>query len=195
LQKPERFDYADLLILKELQIDANKSLTEIAKRLKINYKKLAWHYGRHVIRRGLIRSYRINWMGTRYDYKIEKALNRKHRYLEMVLLVKDIDEKERMNLISRMNPLPFLWFEAVGNNYFADLQFPVDSITEALEYLESVLRPFKGRYSYHTIDVTNALTFTISYQLYDESERRWNFNSEELLARFESLLLKIKGES
>ncbi len=134
-------------------------------------------------------------MGTRYDYKIEKALHRKHRYLPMVLLVKDVDEKERMNLVSRMNPLPFLWFEAVGKNYFADLEFPVDSITEALEYLETVLHPFKGRYSYYTIDDTNALVFTISYQLYDESESRWKFDSEELLARFENLLLKIKGGS
>jgi hypothetical protein len=63
---------------------------------------------------------------------------------------------------------------------------------EALGYLESILEPFRGRYSYHVVDTTNALTFTIPYQLYDRAQRKWMFNPAELLSRFDNLLMKIK---
>ena len=73
------FDYIDLLIIKELQIDANKSLKEIADKLEINYKKLAWHLTTHDLARAMLPKYHVNWMGTRYDYTLDKALHRKLR--------------------------------------------------------------------------------------------------------------------
>ncbi|MDV3292971.1 MAG: hypothetical protein LYZ70_01715 [Nitrososphaerales archaeon] len=189
----EKFDYTDLLIVKELQKDATRSLTEIADQLKVNYKKLAWHYATHIIGRKLLRSYRINWMGTRYNYRIEKALHRKHRYVELVLVVRDLKGRERMELMSSTNRLPFLWFEASGKNYYADFAFPIDSMTEALEYLATVLEPFEGRYDHYAIDTTNALTFSIAYQLYDQNLGKWAFNSADLLSRFDNLMMKIRA--
>ena len=191
---PESFDYTDLLILKELQKDANKTLTEIATQLGIKYQKLNWHYVAHVKERKLIKSYRMIWMGTRYDFKSEKALHRKHRYLKLVVIVKGISEEERMELMSKTNRLPFLWFEAGGRNYFADFAFPTDMVVEGLGYLRSALEQLRGRYSYYIIDPTNALTFTIPYKLYDEHQGKWLFNAPELLARFDDLLVKIKEE-
>ncbi|MDG7025079.1 MAG: hypothetical protein JRN45_11235 [Nitrososphaerota archaeon] len=191
--KPEKFDYTDLLILKELQKDASKTLTEIATQLKVNYKKLAWHHATHVLGRGLIKSYRLNWMGTRYDYKLEKALQRKHRYMEIVVVVRNVNEWERAGLIASANRLPFLWFEAGGKNYYADFAFPIDTITEAFEYLLTALAPFKGRYDYHIIDTSNALTFTIAYQLYNQESKRWELNSQESLSGFDELLMRIKA--
>lgn len=44
--RKEKYDYTDLLILKELHIDATRSMTGIASKLKINYKKLMWHIHR-----------------------------------------------------------------------------------------------------------------------------------------------------
>ena len=191
--KPERFDYVDLLILKELQMDANKPLIDMAARLKVNYKKLTWHYATHVMGRRLIKSYRLNWMGTRYDYKLEKALHRKHRYMEVVVAVRDIDERERAGLMASANSVPFLWFEAAGRNYYAHFAFPIDSVNEAFDYLHSTLAPFNGRYEHYIVDTTNALTFTIAYQLYDQESKSWKFDLKELLSRFDGLMLRIKA--
>ena len=190
-----KFDAVDLLILKELQIDATRSLTDIATKLRINYKKLAWHFSEHVRQRKLIRSYRLNWMGTTYDFKLEKALHRKHRYMSLVVLVRGVSEYERMELMSKLDQLPFMWFEAGGRNYYADFAVPIDMMTEMYVYLESALEPVRDRVSYYVLDSSNALTFTFAYNLYDQEKKAWVFNRGELLSRFDNLLVKIKEAS
>lgn len=193
-----KFDYIDLLILQELRIDANRSLVEVQENLKknnidVNYKTLDWHYRTHVLGDGLIKSYVLNWMGTRYDFKLEKAMHKKHTYLRVDLFVRDVNENERMTLMGWTNGIPFQWSEEVGPNYFAQFAFPMDNVTEALLYLEKAIAPVKERARYFIMDPTNALSFTIDPTLYDTEERNWRFDSEDLMARFEHLLLQTKS--
>jgi hypothetical protein len=190
--KPARFDYLDLLVLKELQIDATMSLVEVASRLGLNYKKLAWHYSAHVQREGLIEGYTVNWMGTRYEYRTEKALHRKHKYIRINMLAQCRSDAERLSLMSKSNRLPFLWAEAFGKDYYAEFAFPVEFVNEAMQYLRAMLRGFDDRARYFVMDQTNALAFTISYKLFDREARRWRFDREELLRRFDNLILKIR---
>jgi DNA-binding Lrp family transcriptional regulator len=188
-----KYDYVDLLILKELQTDGNRSLVDMAENLKgINYKTLSWHYLNHVIHRGLIRGYTLRWMGTRYDYKIDKALHRKHKYLRVDILVRDLTQNERVELMSKLNRLPFLWGEAVGASYYAQLAFPLDFVTEAMQYLEGVLAPLKAKSRYFIMDQTSALGFTFSHMLYDPEKKAWKFDEANLIPRFENLLMKIR---
>lgn len=193
-QKSE-FDYTDLLILKEFTIDATKSMAEVAEKLGINYKKLAWHYNTHVKGKKLIRGYSVNWMGTRYDFKIEKALHRRHRYFTVDLLANDLSDVERMKLMSKTNALPFLWAEAGGRNYWAQFAFPVDNVVEAYQHIQGSVMPIRDRAQLLVMDPTNALSFTISYKLYDERNGVWSFDSRQLLAKFDELLLKIKSNA
>jgi len=187
-----KFDFVDLLIVKELQMDANKSLKEIADKLKINYKKLAWHHATHVLERNLLSGFTVNWMGTRYDYTLEKALHRKHRYFAVDFFVRGVNELELMTLRQGLDILPFLWGEAGGSNYFAEFAFPVDNVVEALQYLGNVAHDVKDKMSIYPIDQTEAARFTIAYQLYDEAEKKWAFNGQELMWKFEQLMVQIK---
>jgi DNA-binding Lrp family transcriptional regulator len=190
--KRGKFDYIDLLIIKELQMDANKSMKEIAEKLNINYKKLAWHHTAHVRGRKLLSGYTVNWMGTRYDYNLEKALHRKHRYFAIDFLVKDTNEFESMTLRHEMDRLPFLWSEGSGRNYFAELAVPVDYVVEGLQYLGNTARGVKEKMSLHAIDQTEAARFTIPYSLYDPATKTWIFDREELVKKFEKLIMQIK---
>jgi hypothetical protein len=189
---PNKFDYADLLIIKELQMDANKSLKEISDKLNVNYKKLAWHYTTHVLGRRLIRGYSVNWMGTKYDYTIEKALHRQHRYFGMELLAKGLTEYEVIKVRERLSRIPFLWAEAVGKNYWAQLVLPVDGFVEALQFLTNALAEIKGKYEIFVPDQTEAASFTISYERYDQAQKEWTFDEPDLERRYEQLILKIK---
>ena len=187
-----KFDYIDLLLMKELYIDASRSLVEISKKLKQNYKVLAWHYKSHVVGRGLIKHYTIRWPGTKYDSKIERALQRQHRYFWVDVLVRNPSKVERMEMAAKANGLPFLWAEASGKDYYAQFAFPVDFFTEAMQHLEEILRPASDGAELYMMDQTNALAFTISYTLYDQESKRWTFDQSSLESRFEELMLKIR---
>ena len=187
-----RYDYVDLLIIKELQMDANKSLKEISESIKVNYKKLVWHYRTHVLGRGLIRGYSVNWMGTRYDYGIEKVLQRQHRYFGVQLVVREPDEIEAISFRQELDRLPFLWTEFVGKNYAAFLAFPVDSVVEGLQYLTTAIGRAKDRADVYFIDQTAAASFTIPYSKFDPAIKKWTFDEVELTNRFERLILEIK---
>jgi hypothetical protein len=190
-----KFDYVDLLLIKELQMDANKSLKEISDKLKVNYKKLAWHYTTHVMERRLLSGYRVNWMGTRYDYAIEKALHRQHRYFAVDLVVRGVTEHETMALRQAVDRLPFLWSEAVGENYFCEFAFPVDFVVEGLQYLTEAISGVKERTEIYTIDQSDAASFTISYNRFNQARKKWEFNLVDLISRFEVLIVEIKKEA
>ena len=187
-----KFDPVDLLIIKELQMDANKSMKEISEKLGINYKKLAWHHAAHVCSQKLLSGYTVNWMGTRYDYNLEKVLHRKHRYFAVYFMVKDVNEFETMNLRHQVDRLPFLWGEAAGRDYSAELAIPVDYVVEGLHYLGEAAAPIKERMNIFAIDQTEAARFTVPYEMYDAASRKWTFSKEDLIKKFEKLIVQIK---
>ena len=84
---------------------------------------------------------------------------------------------------ARLNLLPFIWSEAVGDHYEAELVFPLESITEGLQYLAEVISETKTKARYFIIDQSHALSFSVIPELYDESKQRWNFNEEALTSR------------
>jgi len=188
----EKFDKIDLLILKEIHVDADRPLVEVARKLKTNYKMLAWHYANHVIRRPLIKGYRINWMGTRYDPRLDKVVHRKHSYIFLNVLVHDLSALQRMTLMSRLSELPFLWAEAVGKDYHAQIALPVDYVAEGLEFIQRALEPVRERAQCYIEDTSDAVAFTFSYQLYDGDSKKWLWNSQKVLDGFENLMMKIK---
>ena len=71
------YDRIDLLILKELDANARRSMVTIAKNVDAGYKTVHRHYLDHVLGRGLIKGYRILWPGSRYDFEREKAMTKK----------------------------------------------------------------------------------------------------------------------
>lgn len=197
--KKASFDSIDLHILQELYRDANLELTEIQGNLKknynleVDYKTLAYHYRVHVIQRGLIKAYPLNWMGTRYDFQSEKPVHRRHRYVAVDVLVKNVTEAERMGLIQEFSRVPFQWAEAAGADYFTQFVFPTEMVTEGLLYLEKAMAGLRGRASFHTIDMAESLTFTVEPALWDPQKKAWRFEKEALLEKFEALKVKIKS--
>ena len=188
-----KFDYVDLGVVEQLQIDPDATLLELSQKLQVNYKTLTWHYRTHVVTNGLIRGYLVNWTGTRYDPKIEKALHRRHRYMWVELLVSGVTENEKMELIAKVNRLPFVWLEAGGQSYFAQIAFPTEMMTEALGFIKEVTSPVKQKAVWHFMDQANALRFSMTPSLYNQEKKNWKFEQAELLNKFDKLVLEIKG--
>lgn len=190
------FDRLDLEILKHLQLDANTTLTTIAAKAGTSMKNLQYHYWKHVEGRGLIRNYRVNWLGTRYDRGLKKAMHRKHQQLLLNLLATQLTDRERMEIRAGLNQFPSLWAEGVGEGfYYAEVAIPTESAIDGYEALARTLYNVRRKYTLYTVDHTNAMGFTLNPQLYDQATRAWQFKGEELLAKFEGLILKIKRTS
>jgi hypothetical protein len=134
-------------------------------------------------------------MGTRYDYTLEKALHRKHRYFALDLFVRNVTEYELMTLRQNMDRLPFLWGEAGGRNYYAGFALPVDNVVEGLQYIGTVASSMKDRMSLYPSDQTEAARFTIAYKLYDQAAKKWGFNKAELIQKFDKLIMEIRAAS
>jgi hypothetical protein len=188
-----KFDLVDIGLVKQLQIDSDISLVETRDRLQVNYKTLTWHYRMHVVGNNLLKGYMVNWAGTRYDPKLEKALHRRHRYMWLELMVNSVTETERMELMGRVNQLPFVWFEAGGHDYYAQIAFPIETMTEALSFIKEATRSVRQKAVWHFMDQANALRFSITPGLYDEESKKWKFDQVELLRKFDQLVLEIKG--
>jgi len=188
-----KFDHVDLGLIKQLQIDPETTLFEVSQKLQVNYKTLSWHYRVHVVGDSLVKGYLMNWAGTRYDPQLEKALNRRHKYMWIELLVRGATENEGMEFMAKVNRLPFVWLEAGGRNYFAQIAFPSETMTEALGALKEIVSPVKQKAVWHFMDQGNALRFSIAPGLYSQEAREWKFNEAELLGKFDKLMLEIKG--
>jgi methyl-accepting chemotaxis protein len=110
----------------------------------------------------------------------------------MNLFVKDVTNVEKLTIMQSVNQLPFLWAEASGTSYFAELCFPVENVTEALEYIEQTIAPVREKAEFFMMDLTNALTFTIDYKLFNQESKQWTFNLNEVTERFQNLIVKIR---
>lgn len=194
IAKKVNFDNLDLLILKELQTDANKKISDISRSVGLDYKNASLHYN-HILAKGLLRGFSVNWMKTSYDHSANRALHRRHKYLAIDLFIKGISREERVSITSAMNALPFLWAEAWGSNYYAQLAFPIEAISDALDYINKIIASLRDRTKYYIIDQTNSLTFAIPYLLFDGAKGKWRFDGEELLKKFDELILKIRRMS
>jgi hypothetical protein len=197
--KQAKFDQTDLLILKELQLDANRSLLEIRdairtkNNIELHYKTLGWHYRQHVVGRRLFTGYSTRWLGTRYNQAAEKAEQRRHRYLVMDLLVKNVGDAELLDLSARMHQTPFLWSEMGGGDYFAQCAYPIENTIEAFEQFRGVMRQFGERAHHYIVDQKNAIMFLLPFSLWSPTERRWTFERKAALERFESLVLEVRN--
>jgi hypothetical protein len=199
-RKRARFDRTDLLILKELQIDASRNLLEIKDSLvsksqsSLTYKTMQWHYRQHIVVGGLIRGFSVRWLGTKYDQDSDRASQRNHKYLVVDMLVKDIGHNEVLDLAGKMHQTPFLWCEMGGDDsYFAQCAFPIESTMEAFDLLRAVMHPFAGKAACYIVDQKNAIQFVLPYKLWNDTESKWDLSIEDILPRFENLILKIKS--
>lgn len=191
-QMTEPYDRVDLMILKELQADANTSLIQISKRVGMGYRKLTWHHTNHVLGNGLIDSYSVNWRGGNSDSDKEGTLANPRKYLALCLFLTNADEGSRLSLMALIQRLPFLWFEAFGPDYFASLYLPPETINEFFSHLRD-LNIDAGKLRYFITNESSTLNFGISYHLFDGASRKWQLNKPNAIKKFQNLLLKVSS--
>jgi hypothetical protein len=174
--KVEKYDKVDLLIMKELDIDASRRMVKMAENLKMNLNALEFHYREHVKARGLIKGYRLVWQGTRYDQEQKKTVSRNDLYIELTILLKDGTRDEVAELMLLLNKTPFLWSEAYGSAYCAEVFLPNYAYVEFLGYIDEFANRVGEKLRVFVMDQNQAISFVISYSLFDAESKRWRLD-------------------
>jgi hypothetical protein len=183
----EKYDRVDLLILKELDIDANRTLVKMVENVKVSLNALEFHYRDHVKARGLIKGYRLVWQGTKYDREQEMAVSRKEYYIEFTILLKDGTREEVAELMLLLNSMPFLWSEAYGAAYCAEVFLPNYAYVGFFEYIDDFANRVGERLRILVMDQSHALRFVVQYDLFDGGSRKWLLDAQAALKTLGSL--------
>src|SRR5436309_14207614 len=190
-----KYDYEDLLLLEELQVDATQSLGDISRELKMPYPQVYNHYS-HITEKEQILCYRIMWPATGPRSQEEmKGWQQHHAHLGLEFLVRNSTESEHRELLTKMERLPFMWSIGAGRgNFHSSLFIPLEYYSETFQYLSEALVKSRGRTEFYFGDQANALSFTIPTQLYDKETDAWTNNVDDTLAKFKNLVLKVEGK-
>ena len=149
-----------------------------------NYKTFTWHFREHVLRRHLIKGYRLNWMGMKSGRKSGGL----RRYSWVDVIARDLSEGERIELAGALNRTPFIWVEGSGmRTYYCRLVLPVEYGPRLRKLLESAISPVRDRARWFQMDQRHAMHFSLHVQNYDERSSVWRFNKEEILQSLASM--------
>ena len=109
----------------------------------------------------MLKGHKVNWIGTAYNPENDRGKHRRHTYQPIDIILRDITPSEKTTVMGLTNALPFLWWEASGkNSYYAQLVFPTETISEAMEFLSRALLPVKDRARWFMADQKHSLSFS-----------------------------------
>jgi DNA-binding Lrp family transcriptional regulator len=186
-----KLDLTDLMVLGKLQRDANMSLVDVSRKLKISYKKVLRHR-KHLDRRGAIAGFRVHWIKTSYNEKERRNVTRKHAYLFETVIVAGLNDSESRRVLSDLRRLPFTWsIGGGGSSVYVDYAIPLELVNEAFGYIRQVLGVYNERMRHFTTDQNDSVFFTIPYKLYNGKTKQWEFDKDETFAQFKAELQKL----
>ena len=191
----DKYDRVDLLILKEFDKDAGRTLVKMAANVMVNLNALEFHYREHVKARGLIKGYRLVWQGTRYDLEQERAFSRKDIYVELTILLQGGTRGELAELMLLLNRTPFIWSEAYGSAYCAEVFLPNYAYIRFLEHIDEFANRAGEKLRVFVMDQGQAMRFVISYPLFDGESKKWQLNEEAVLKMLGSLTPSVRREA
>jgi hypothetical protein len=184
---PQKADYTDIFILKELEIDATKTLKSIATTLGTSLQLVKYHFDKHVVRRKLLESYQI----SSFPFQHEKS--------DFFVLILTFPSK--VTLAKFANSLfnkPFA--RTIGkihgqNGLVVQIYLPRKEFRRLIDSLSILINNgILNSYRYLIQDLRHVARETIPYKLFNNG--MWKYESEKYLEELRSLLdgIEVSGQ-
>lgn len=182
---PVRGDEIDLFILKELEKNATKDLTEIGKMLGISQQVVGYHYNKHLIPKGLIESFNVTF--HQFDLRIS----------DMFFFIFGFESEEKLaKFANSLLDKPFArgLGKVLGKNkLIAILYLPRYEFRRFIEALSELARSgFLHSYDYVIQDIGKAFRETIPYQCFKDG--RWIYDHDKHIEKLQNLVEKATTE-
>jgi len=190
-QKPSqrvRFDINDLEILKHRQLDATATLRDISKKIGVQTHSLRYHYRNHLVRRGLIYRYRLDWSRATKQGGEQEQESSKRSYLGLNILATGLNSKQKMEVRAYFSQFPFLTLEAGGAGfYYAEGEIPVQATLQAYKAMDKIGERLGSKLEVFVRDPGTAALFGIATRLFEPKGREWRFDSKVALEEIKRL--------
>ena len=166
-------DAVDMLMIKELEVDALQHTVGIAKKLKMNDKTLEYHYRTHIVGEKLIPRYRVRWIND-----MKGSLG--HITFVAVLTFRRLREDECKKVQRVIGKIPYLWVEyrLKDGTYIAIFGVPTGEFMEMMGYVNDELQSFAARVETGFMKVGESFNFTIPHHMFVDG--RWEFDARDL---------------
>ncbi len=170
-ERPVKVDYQDLLILKELQLDAQQHIISIAKKVRVHQKTLEYHYREHLQKKNLVSGFIVRW-----QHDLERSVS--HTTLMTRLTFRNLGSDLR-SVQSTVTRIPFLWAEDLQANetYLATIHIPIQEMTSTLDYLNRFIPDLYGRVELSFVKRSEASAFTIPHHMFKNG---WTYDLERM---------------
>jgi len=176
---PLKGDKWDILILKELELDATISLKALAMKLKTSIPLIKYHYDKHIIDKKLLEGFQIIY------YPFDKSKSSGFFFMFM------FDNLENMSKFARsLLEKPFA--RSLGkifgkSSLFAHIYLPLAEFRNFVDSLgELIRRGFLERYEYVIQDMKITQRYTIPYKFFQNE--LWMYEQEIYLQKIDTLI-------
>jgi DNA-binding Lrp family transcriptional regulator len=176
---PIKVDYEDLLIIKELEMDGRKTLTDISKKLGISIEKLKYHFREHVSKRGLIEGYEVDM--ARFPLLFSN-------YLFFRFEFDSYDKFVRFTTSLHDKPFPLNLGKVLGENaLISQIYLPIREFRKFIDALSELIKlGLLKTYSYFIQDVDKTWRETIPYEHFRND--KWDYDGEKHLVELNKII-------
>jgi len=177
-------DAVDVLIIKEMELDAWRNLAEIARKLAINERTARWHYSKHLS--SIANSNYVHWFPAT-PAEVSKAIGAVYEF-------QTVTKAQVAKLRLLFNNFPFSWFEAGAKEayYQVHLAMPAGEFMESSRFLSTRLPEIVKRWETYPLDIATERSFTIPYEHFDQ-KKGWIFDQDKALKAVLPEGVTIKG--
>ena len=172
---PSAADKTDLLILKEIQLDATQRLSKMVRTLNLTYRTVYYHYTEHVVAQGLINRFVVYPGPTERD----------GRGTAIVHLLRGLSTDELVLAENLFQRLPFTWMDSISGEdrlYMIYTALPNSELSNMFRYISHLPLAIKEKYSFELLDVDHIKNFTIPYEMM-EKDGVWGFEPRRALEK------------
>jgi DNA-binding Lrp family transcriptional regulator len=176
---PQKADYTDIFILKELEIDATKSLASIASKLGVSAPTAKYHFDNHIVKKKLLEGFQI----ISFQFDLEKS--------DFLFFIFTFPSHENMaKFANSLFNKPFVM--TIGkihgvNGVIVQMYLPRIEFRRLIDNLSTLIQKgFLSSYRYFIQDFRHISRETIPYKLFVDG--KWKYNQEKYLKELGSLV-------
>lgn len=174
------FDDLDLMIARELEINALARLSDIADSLKTTLNNIFYHFHKHITEGRLIEEFVIRWNGTP-----------KQETMFVQFEFENLSFAEEKVSRAALRKLPFLWSDASSRDtgyYVGNAMIPSSHYLETLNFVSGALGETSRKLCVLLLDAKTRQQHPLPAQLF--KERAWVFDPDSSVEQIEAKIKK-----